>query len=344
MLRLRATALRSSRSASSGAGRPGPAMSPDAPQRHRRRRPRPRRASASSSGSGSPDEVARELGERPRRAGARAGSPPRRPAPRSGKAARSAERVGGRPGQQRASPRAGGRRRRGPRAGAARPAAGGPRADAARGRSPGSSVAQRAEVELEPLRDRVLEDGAREPLRHQPHERRELADRGELRLERRLARRCPAHVPLDRPVDEERRRAATAEASSASTPGLAVRAGELVGIALAALGREHRHLPGHAGGEERRGGLGGRGEAGAVAVEEDRHLAAVAAREELDVLRGERGAADRHRVRDAGLVQPDHVEVPLDEHRLARLADRLAGEVEPVEHLRLLVERRSRGC
>ena len=87
---------------------------------------------------------------------------------------------------------------------------------------------------------------------------------------------------------------------------------------------------------------------GLVAVEGEDHLAARAvvgdqAAGHLDVVRAERGAARGHRRPDAGQVGRHHVRVALDEHQLALLGDRPLGQVDAVEHLRLLVERRLGG-
>ncbi len=59
-----------------------------------------------------------------------------------------------------------------------------------------------------------------------------------------------------------------------------------------------------------------------------------------DVVDPEGRPAGGHRGRLAGLVAGHHVGVPLDDHRPAALGDLPLGEVEPVEHVRLLVERR----
>ena len=134
-----------------------------------------------------------------------------------------------------------------------------------------------------------------------------------------------------------------AAAIRASTPALPWARAKSSGSTFPASDGSTATLPETLGGEQHLRGLGGRGEASLVPVEEDHHLAAVAALEQLEVLRGERGAADRHRVPDPGLVQADDVEVPLDQHRRAGLADGLAGEVEAVEHAALLVEHRLRG-
>ena len=87
---------------------------------------------------------------------------------------------------------------------------------------------------------------------------------------------------------------------------------------------------------------------GLVAVEGEDHLAARAvvgdqAAGHLDVVRAERGAARGHRRPDAGQVGRHHVRVALDEHQLALLGDRALGQVDAVEHLGLLVERRLGG-
>ena len=87
---------------------------------------------------------------------------------------------------------------------------------------------------------------------------------------------------------------------------------------------------------------------GLVAVEGEDHLAARAvvgdqAAGHLDVVRAERGAARGHGRPDAGQVGRHHVRVALDEHQLALLGDRALGQVDAVEHLGLLVERRLGG-
>ena len=117
-------------------------------------------------------------------------------------------------------------------------------------------------------------------------------------------------------------------ARSASTPARRGLARVLVGIRLPALGGQDGDLARDARGKAPAAALRRRREAGDVAVEQDRHLAAIAALEQLDVLGRERGAADGHGVRDARLVQADDVEVALDEHGGARLADGLAREIE----------------
>ena len=62
-----------------------------------------------------------------------------------------------------------------------------------------------------------------------------------------------------------------------------------------------------------------------------------------DVIRPERRATRRDRSRDTGQVRGHHVGVALDDHCLLGARDVLAREVDAVEHLALLVERRLRG-
>ena len=63
-----------------------------------------------------------------------------------------------------------------------------------------------------------------------------------------------------------------------------------------------------------------------------------------DVVGAEGRAAGRDRGRDAGEVARHHVGVALDDDDAVLARDVALGEVEPVEHLRLLVDRASRGC
>ncbi len=62
-----------------------------------------------------------------------------------------------------------------------------------------------------------------------------------------------------------------------------------------------------------------------------------------DVLAPERGTAGGHRRTHAGLVAGHHVGVALDHDRLAAPGDVPLGQVDPVQELALLVERRLRG-
>ena len=89
--------------------------------------------------------------------------------------------------------------------------------------------------------------------------------------------------------------------------------------------------------------------AGLVTVEGEDHLAAELVRvhqqpaQHVDVLDAERRAAGRDRGRDAGQVAGHHVGVALDDDRLPPPGDLPLGQVDAVEHLALLVERRLRG-
>ena len=74
-----------------------------------------------------------------------------------------------------------------------------------------------------------------------------------------------------------------------------------------------------------------------VGVEEEDRVVRVAA-EEAQVVRGERGAQDGHRVAHPRLVRHHAVDVALDEERPARGAHRVPGQVEGIERLPLLVE------
>ena len=147
----------------------------------------------------------------------------------------------------------------------------------------------------------------------------------------------PGAVPLHRPEDQE-----VGERDGRRDQGvhplLAVGPGEVVGVDLAPFGREHGDLARDAGGQEHLRRLGGRRQACHIAVEEDHDLAAIAALEQLQVLRRERRPADGDGVLHAGLVEADDVEVPLDQHGGAGLPDRLPGQVQAVEHPALLVE------
>ncbi len=61
---------------------------------------------------------------------------------------------------------------------------------------------------------------------------------------------------------------------------------------------------------------------------------------DLDVVDAERRAAGRNRCRDAGEVARHDVGVALDHDHLPAARDVLAGQVEPVQHLALVVDRR----
>src|SRR5207302_778610 len=83
-------------------------------------------------------------------------------------------------------------------------------------------------------------------------------------------------------------------------------------------------------------------QAGRVAVEDEDQLAGAGALDDLEVFLRERRAAGRHRALHAGLVQPDGVEISLDEKRYALAADRLARLVQREEDAALRVQRRIR--
>ena len=88
---------------------------------------------------------------------------------------------------------------------------------------------------------------------------------------------------------------------------------------------------------------------GGVAVEGEDHLAAERvvvhqqAAQHLDVVAAERRAAGGDRGVDAGQVAGHHVGVALDDDRALLLGDLALGQVEAVEHLALLVDRRLGG-
>ena len=65
--------------------------------------------------------------------------------------------------------------------------------------------------------------------------------------------------------------------------------------------------------------------------------------DDLDVVDAEARAAGGDRGRDAREVAGHHIRVALDDHDLLVLGDVAAGEVEPVEHLALVVDRRLGG-
>ena len=67
------------------------------------------------------------------------------------------------------------------------------------------------------------------------------------------------------------------------------------------------------------------------------------AADDLDVIDAEARAAGGDRGRDAREVAGHHIRVALDDHDLLVLGDVAAGEIEPVEHLALVVDRRLGG-
>ena len=88
--------------------------------------------------------------------------------------------------------------------------------------------------------------------------------------------------------------------------------------------------------------------AGGIRVEREDHFArcgvvAHHAAEHRDVIAAERRAARRDRGRDAGEMARHDVGVPLDDDDLVAAGDVALREVEPVEHLGLLVDRRLGG-
>jgi hypothetical protein len=164
-------------------------------------------------------------------------------------------------------------------------------------------------------------------------------------------RRHAAPAPGRRPCQVEPRDGRGDRELEQRHPGLDQRAHRRVAPLLAQLARvEAVGLDGHVGLRHEAlvfvEGAHGRLLPGGVAVEGEHHLGRVHlvvvahdSPHDLDVFGAEGGAARGHRCVDARKVAGHHVGVALDDHRLPAGRHRLLGQVEAVEHLRLLEQR-----